>query len=340
MKAILLDIEGTTTPIDFVHKVLFPYAKERVGKYVEMHFGKLSDEIAQLVDESSHDQTYTVPVDPTEPGSVSAYLEHLITVDRKSTPLKSIQGGLWKEGYESGELKSVVYDDVPDAFERWTAAGKTIAIYSSGSVLAQKLLFRYTDHDDLTRFITAYFDTTVGPKRESRSYSEISAQLGLAPGEILFVSDIAAELFAARDAGMNIALSVRPGNAEQECPGDIIRAGHLVCDQRKTLRLVSANGSDDHLLQFARTANDLVDSGPVVHMAVLNGFVQMSDRVQTASIRIATCGPANPAVNHGSRLTLLYLGLHSPDSVDSRLINSSGYRYCRGRLMKFGSRSR
>ncbi|MDI1242350.1 MAG: acireductone synthase, partial [bacterium] len=132
MKAILLDIEGTTTPIDFVHKVLFPYAKERMGKYVEMHFGKLTDEISQLVDESSHDETYTVPVDLTDPASISAYLEHLISVDRKSTPLKSVQGNLWREGYESGELESIVYDDVPLAFQRWTTDGKTIAIYSSG----------------------------------------------------------------------------------------------------------------------------------------------------------------------------------------------------------------
>jgi len=95
-RAILLDIEGTTTPIDFVHKVLFPFAKERVGKYVEMHFGKLSDEISQLVDESSHDETYTVPVDPTEPGPVSAHSEHLISLERNTTPLKTFQSHLWR----------------------------------------------------------------------------------------------------------------------------------------------------------------------------------------------------------------------------------------------------
>jgi enolase-phosphatase E1 len=214
MKAILLDIEGTTTPIDFVHKVLFPYAKERAGKYVEMHFGKLSDEIAQLVDESARDDTYTVPVDPTEPGSVSAYLEHLISVDRKSTPLKSIQGSIWKEGYESGELKSIVYDDVPAAFERWTADGKTIAIYSSGSVLAQKLLFGYTGHGDLTPFISANFDTHIGHKREAASYEAIARELDQNAEDILFLSDIPEELAAASDAGYQTRLVVRPGNAE------------------------------------------------------------------------------------------------------------------------------
>lgn len=214
MKAILLDIEGTTTPIDFVHKVLFPYAKERVGKYVEMHFGELSTEIAQLVDESSHDETYTIPVDPTEPGSVSAYLEHLISVDRKSTPLKAIQGSIWMLGYESGELKSIVYEDVPTAFERWSADGKTVAIYSSGSVLAQKLLFGYTDHGDLTTYISAYFDTNIGHKREAASYQAIAKELNLSAEDILFLSDIPEELAAASDAGYQTRLVVRPGNAE------------------------------------------------------------------------------------------------------------------------------
>lgn len=213
MKAILLDIEGTTTPIDFVHKTLFPFAKQRIGKYVETHFRALSDEINALVDESSKDGSYTVPVDPTEPGSVSAYLKHLIDQDRKSTPLKSIEGKIWKAGYESGELKSIVFDDIPPAFKRWNEAGKTIAIYSSGSVLAQQLLFRYTDHGDLTALISDYFDTNIGGKREAESYRKIALVLGVEPGEILFVSDIVAELDAADAAGMKAALSVRAGNA-------------------------------------------------------------------------------------------------------------------------------
>jgi len=211
MKAILLDIEGTTTPIDFVHKTLFPYAKSRIGKYVEQHFGALSGEIAQLIDESTHDDTYTVPVDPTDPGSVSAYLEHLIDVDRKSTPLKTIQGKIWQDGYESGELKSVVYADVPPAFSRWSAAGKLIAIYSSGSVLAQQQLFRYTDHGDLSPFIANYFDTHTGPKRAAESYGIIADELKCSAGELLFLSDVAEELDAASLAGMETAHVVRDG---------------------------------------------------------------------------------------------------------------------------------
>lgn len=208
-KAILLDIEGTTTPIDFVHKTLFPFAKERVGKFVEQHFGELSKQIAELVGESSHDETYTISVDPTEPGSVSAYLEHLIDVDRKSTPLKTIQGMIWREGYEAGELKSVVYDDVPAAFERWASEGKAIAVYSSGSVLAQKLLFGYTNHGDLTPFISHYFDTEVGHKRDATSYRRIAEKLAIDPTNVLFLSDIAEELNAAADAGMETILVLR-----------------------------------------------------------------------------------------------------------------------------------
>lgn len=218
-KAILLDIEGTTTPIDFVHKTLFPFAKERIDKYVEMHFGELSKEIAELVGESSHDETYTVPVDPTEPGSIAAYLEHLIDVDRKSTPLKAIQGGIWKEGYESGKLKSIVYNDVPSAFERWTAAGKTIAMYSSGSVLAQKLLFGYTNHGDLSPFLSNHFDTTTGHKRDPESYRKIADSLSLDAGDIVFLSDIPEELEAATEAGLDPIMVIRPGNAEHPAAG-------------------------------------------------------------------------------------------------------------------------
>lgn len=214
MKAILLDIEGTTTPIDFVHRTLFPFAKEHIGKYVAEHFDHLRDEIIAVADEHAHDREYTLPLDPTEPGSVTAYLEFQIDHDRKSTPLKSIQGMIWKEGYESGDLVSQVFDDVPAAFERWNADEKRIAIYSSGSALAQKLIFTHSDRGDLSKFIDNYFDTNVGRKREAASYRNIASELGLDPGEILFVSDITQELDAARSAGMQTALSVRPGNAE------------------------------------------------------------------------------------------------------------------------------
>jgi enolase-phosphatase E1 len=208
MKAILLDIEGTTTPIDFVHKVLFPYAKSRVAGYVMTHFDALAGEIQQLVVEGDADG---VSVDRNNPESISTYLEFLIDRDLKSTPLKSIQGKIWKEGYEAGELRSIVFDDVPPAFERWADSG-IVSIYSSGSVLAQQLLFRYTDHGDLTPHISSYFDTEIGGKRESESYEQVALRLECDPDEILFCSDVTAELDAANRSGMQTVLVIRPGN--------------------------------------------------------------------------------------------------------------------------------
>lgn len=222
IKTILLDIEGTTTPIDFVHKTLFPFAKERIASFVAEHFAELSHEVRQLSEERKNDTGYQNALDAGDPASISAYLKYLIDEDRKSTPLKSIQGKIWEEGYMSGEIVSAVFDDVPDAFERWTAEGLAIAIYSSGSVLAQRLLFRHTRYGDLTKFISNNFDTAVGAKRDAESYRRIAAALSQPPGEILFVTDITAELDAARAAGMNTALSVRPGeNGSSRLPDDV-----------------------------------------------------------------------------------------------------------------------
>jgi enolase-phosphatase E1 len=215
-RAVLLDIEGTTTPIDFVHKTLFPYARKGIGQYVANHFDALRPEIITLAEEHSHDRDYHLPFDPTEPGSVSGYLESLIDRDRKSTPLKSIQGKLWQVGYESGELVSRMFGDVMPAFGRWKDGGKTIAIYSSGSVLAQQLLFRHTEVGDLTPFISQFFDTNMGAKRESESYQKIAEEMRAEPSEILFVSDVVDELDAARSSGLQTLLSIRPGNAEIE----------------------------------------------------------------------------------------------------------------------------
>jgi enolase-phosphatase E1 len=209
IKAILLDIEGTTTPIDFVHKTLFPFAKERIADFVNANFADLADEIVQLASENSSDPEYGAALDPASPASVTRYLEYMIDQDRKSTPLKSIQGKIWRGGYENGELKSQVFADVPKAMERWQAARKTVSIYSSGSVLAQQLMFRYTDHGDLTPSILSYFDTTTGPKREPESYRSIVNELGLRFADILFVSDIVAELDAAKTAGCETALCIR-----------------------------------------------------------------------------------------------------------------------------------
>lgn len=212
-KAILLDIEGTATPISFVHDTLFPYAKARVPGFILDNLADLKFEIEQLAEEHSRETEYKGEFRPESPNSVSEYLKYLIDQDRKSTPLKSIQGMIWRAGFESGEIVSPVFDDVPSAMKRWKAADKTIAIFSSGSVLAQRLLFKHTDHGDLTPLISNYFDTTSGPKREQQSYTAIVEALTLAPAEVHFVSDIPEELDAARAAGLQTSLSIRPGNA-------------------------------------------------------------------------------------------------------------------------------
>jgi enolase-phosphatase E1 len=213
ISAVLLDIEGTTTPIDFVHQTLFPYAEANIGSYVRENFAQISDEISQLEIENRNEQNYVEKFDKTSPESVATYLKFLIKFDRKSTPLKSLQGKIWQRGYESSELKSVMFDDVPQAFEHWKNAGKTLGIYSSGSVLAQKLIFKYSNHGDLTKFISNYFDTNIGGKREVESYRNIADSMKLLPQHILFISDILQELNAAKSANFQTVLSIRAGNS-------------------------------------------------------------------------------------------------------------------------------
>jgi enolase-phosphatase E1 len=219
MRCILLDIEGTTTPIAFVHEVLFSYARTHVRSFLEDNID--SDEVradlALLREENAADVNegrYPKLLDQAE--SIARYIEWLIANDRKSTGLKSLQGKIWREGYLDGSLKSQVFPDVPPAFACWHEKGLRISIFSSGSVLAQKLLFGYTEAGDLTKYISDYFDTNVGAKGEAESYRRIAAAMGLRVNEILFVSDVVRELEAAREAGMKVLLSIRPGNAPQE----------------------------------------------------------------------------------------------------------------------------
>jgi enolase-phosphatase E1 len=223
-RAILLDIEGTTTPIAFVHDVLFSYARSHVAKYLSEHFGfeDLADDLAQL--RSGHAEDIQQRLQPpelltgsreAEINSFVAYVNWLIDRDRKSPGLKSLQGKIWKQGYVDGILKSQVFADVAPAFERWRRAGLQLSIFSSGSVLAQKLLFAHTEAGDLTRFIENYFDTTVGSKTDLQSYRQIAAGLSLSASEVLFISDVVGELAAASGAGMQTLLCVRPGNQPQ-----------------------------------------------------------------------------------------------------------------------------
>lgn len=212
-RAILLDIEGTTTPIAFVHEVLFSYARTHAKDFLSANINsaEVSADVALLREEHAVD----VSNGHQPPDSIAAYVEWLIERDRKSTGLKSLQGKIWRQGYVDGSLKSQVYADVAPALERWRAQGLSINIFSSGSVLAQQLLFAHTEAGDLTKFIDNYFDTNVGKKGEAESYQRIAEALRLRADEILFISDVVAELDAATEAGMHTLLSIRPGNPAQ-----------------------------------------------------------------------------------------------------------------------------
>lgn len=198
IKVILTDIEGTTTEISFVHNVLFPYSAKHLSSWVlnNLELTIVQDVLHQVREISGQAQL-----------DVNDCLTQLMTwqaEDRKITPLKTLQGLIWEEGYQSGELKAHVYADAVEYLQRWYAMGLTLAIYSSGSVAAQKLLFKNTLAGDLTPLFSAYFDTTTGSKIENKSYQNIAEKLLVSPQEILFLSDSPKELVAASAAGLNI----------------------------------------------------------------------------------------------------------------------------------------
>ena len=182
----LLDIEGTTTPIAFVHDVLFSYASVHAKEFLAKNFDsdEVRADIALLREEHALDlsKDQHPPLLGPEIDSIATYIDWLIAQDRKSTGLKSLQGKIWRQGYLDGSLKSQVFADVAPALERWRAAGLSINIFSSGSVLAQQLLFAHTEAGDLTRYIDNYFDTNIGKKADVDSYRRIASALKLSAG--------------------------------------------------------------------------------------------------------------------------------------------------------------
>jgi enolase-phosphatase E1 len=203
-RAIVTDIEGTTSAISFVKDVLFPYADAHLDAYVAAHR-------AEPVVEHALRQAAAEAGEPdADDARVLALLHAWLAEDRKATPLKTLQGLIWAEGYTQAGLLGHLYPDVPPVLRTWYAAGIELYVYSSGSVTAQKVLFAHTFAGDLTSLFSGYFDTTTGPKREAASYAEIAADTGFHPGEMLFLSDIEEELDAARAAGMQTARLLRP----------------------------------------------------------------------------------------------------------------------------------
>lgn len=211
ISGVICDIEGTTSSISFVHKVLFPLSLERMDAFLQEH-GSNHEVLAQLrilgqklYGEAVQDQDLATRLAPV--------LKEYIRTDVKDTTLKWLQGKIWKEAFEAGVVKGHVYPEVPAMLRGWRSAGLSLFIYSSGSVEAQQLMFRHSEAGDLTPFFEGYFDTTTGGKRESSSYAAIASHTGILPGELLFLSDVVEELNAAESAGLLTCLLLREGVA-------------------------------------------------------------------------------------------------------------------------------
>ena len=208
--AIITDIEGTTTRISFVTEVLFPYARLHLAAFVRQH----QQQPAVLAELTAVREQLQQPEADIEQ-CISALLSWL-DADQKITPLKSLQGMIWQEGYQQGHFTGHLYPDAVAQLQTWQQRGIPLYIYSSGSVTAQQLLFKYSDAGDLTPLLSGYFDTRIGGKRDLASYQAILKQLQLPPAQVLFLSDVVAELDAARQAGLATVQLIR----EQQATGD------------------------------------------------------------------------------------------------------------------------
>lgn len=222
IKAILTDIEGTTTDINFVHKVLFPYAYEHLPGYLRSH---ADDEAVQSILTEAREVLGQLDADLET--LISAFL-NWIEQDKKVTVLKNLQGLIWVNGYENQDFTGHLYDDAYEYLQRWQQQGIGLYVFSSGSVKAQKLLFGHSDFGDLTPLFSGYYDTHIGHKREASAYRKITDDIGLPATEILFLSDIVEELDAAREAGMATVLLAR---------GEPVVSDHLVVENFQQIAL-------------------------------------------------------------------------------------------------------
>lgn len=218
-RAILTDIEGTTSSISFVKDVLFPYARDHIGDFVAAHAD--SAEVRRWLAATAQE----AGIDSNDRDAIVATLRQWIAEDRKATPLKALQGLIWEAGYRDGVYRAHVYPEVAARLRAWKRDGLPLYVYSSGSVAAQKLFFRYSEAGDLSALFDGHFDTEIGGKRETDSYTRIAAAIGLPPQDILFLSDIVEELDAARAAGLQTTWLCRPPlvcpvGSTHRCVGD------------------------------------------------------------------------------------------------------------------------
>lgn len=211
---VLLDIEGTVSPLAYVHATMFPFARERLADFLTANLARpdVAAALAQVATDAAATGLVLPPPVAENLPAFCAHLHDLMGHDVKATGLKQLQGLIWEGGFRSGELRADLFPDVAPALRAWRTAGAELRIYSSGSVHAQKLFFAHTVDGDLTPLLSDHHDTTIGPKKAAASYAAIAAAAGRAPETILFLSDIVAELDAALAAGLRTALALRPGN--------------------------------------------------------------------------------------------------------------------------------
>ena len=219
-RGILLDIEGTTSSVSFVYDVMFPFVHRELDKYVCVNWGSAAlNEVCDLMAKDAGSESFVVWCgNETEVGKQQEQLREevlrLMDGDVKATGLKALQGLIWRSGFESGEMRAHVYDDVLPAIQAWNNAGCDVRIFSSGSIAAQKLFFGHTVIGNMLHLFQGHYDTTTGPKKEAASYRAIAQGFGLLTTQILFLSDVPDELDAARAAGLQTGLCKRSGNAE------------------------------------------------------------------------------------------------------------------------------
>lgn len=222
VRGVLLDIEGTTSAIAFVYDVMFPFARRELAAYLDHHWSEVDCAAAaeQVAADAGHASlaAWAAKTGDDARSLVQAEVQRLMDADIKATGLKQLQGLIWQAGFESGEMRAHLFDDVPAAIQTWRDLGVDVRIYSSGSVHAQKLFFGHSEAGDLLPHFTGHYDTTTGPKKEAASYTLIADDWGFAPEAILFLSDVVAELDAAHAAGMHTALVNRPGNQPVDQP--------------------------------------------------------------------------------------------------------------------------
>lgn len=224
---VLLDIEGTTCPVSYVAETLFPYASANLAPYLETHqqeanIRALIQELETLWQQDTDQEARDLlshsrqSAEQRSVGGILPYLKFLIRCDRKVTPLKDLQGKIWAEGYARGELVGPLFEDVPTSLRRWQQEGVVLAVYSSGSIAAQQLIYQHSNHGDLRSLFSHWFDTHTGSKHDPTSYTLIAELMGCTPQAILFVSDSHSELQAASQTGLQVVCSQRETGASEK----------------------------------------------------------------------------------------------------------------------------